>query len=80
MKATYKEDTVKIHFCLTSIFDELNEVVGKKLNSERNRFPIKYQDEGEEWILMRTRTWCMFWIILKLPGNNVARLSVIDIL
>lgn len=78
VKATYKEDTIRFDFSLTSGFTELQEVVGNRLGL--SRFKIKFLDDDNEWILLTHDSDLQYCLQLsRVSGNNVVRLSILDV-
>ncbi|XP_006354239.1 protein NLP7-like [Solanum tuberosum] len=54
VKVTYKGDIIKFQLSLSSTRVELEGEVEKRLKISLERFSIKYQDEGDDWILIST--------------------------
>ncbi|XP_015168300.1 protein NLP7-like [Solanum tuberosum] len=54
VKVTYRGDIIKFQLSLSSTRVELEGEVEKRLKISLERFSIKYQDEGDDWILITT--------------------------
>ena len=52
VKATYREDTIRIKFETSVGCSQLYKEVGKRFKLQEGSFQLKYLDDEEEWVLM----------------------------
>ncbi|XP_049372909.1 protein NLP6-like [Solanum verrucosum] len=77
VKVTYRGDIIKFQLSLSSTREELEGEVEKRLKISLERFSIKYQDEGDDWILITTDSDLRDRMnSLRLLGRTTMRLLV----